>query len=197
MKASTYLSFVTSPPHTSTPPDPQAIQSLLYALSTQITYILRLIPSSANTSTGPSGALLSLGKTVISSWTTWLSTVSTEVNQRSGMFPNSTVQTWSNNLDTLANAPTQSQASQHAPSPFGWGSYPQPTAAAETPHPLVDSFRGAMGPIRDRFVTELGWLIGRHANLTSGFAFGTASSWGHGVGGVQATQASQSEDTDL
>lgn len=114
------------------------------------------------------------------------------------MFPSSTVQTWSNNLDALANAPGPGQTPQQAASSFGWGSYPQPTAAAETPHPLVDSFRGAMAPIRDRFVTELGWLIGRHAALSSsGFGSTSTSAWNQGAGVAQAVRAVQSEDEDL
>jgi hypothetical protein len=184
-QATTYLSIITSPPNlASTPPDPQSLQTLLNALSTQITYLLHLIPPSANTNLGTTQTLLNLGKTLITSWTTWLDTISTEVNQRAGMFPHSTVETWIQNLDTLANVPTQQSGG------FGWG-YPQPVIQGESSNALVDSFRGAMAPIRDRFINELGWLVGRRSTnaFGSGMQAISTSSWG------QSTSASASATT--
>ena len=154
-QATTYLSFITCPPSARPiSPEPQTVQMLLHALSTQITYLLHLIPPSANTNLGPTQTLLNLGKTLISSWSTWLNAISAEVNQRAGMFPHSTVENWIFSLDTLAQAPAQQSGT------FGWG-HPQPVPASQAANALVDSFRGAMAPIRDRFINELGWLIGR------------------------------------
>ena len=122
-------------------------------------YLVRLIPPSANVDMGTTRKLLDLGKSVITSWISWVSALSAEVNERSGMYPHSTVQNWASNLDSLANAPS-SATSTPTSAPFSpWLSYPQPSA--ETSNAMVDSFRSAMIPVRDRFMAELGWLIGR------------------------------------
>lgn len=154
-QASTYLTFFSSS-FGARSSDPQIAQTLLHALSTQIIYLLRLIPPTSDVNSGTTSVLLELGKRVITSWTSWLQALSIEVNQRSGMYPHSTVEVWASNLDSLANASTTTQPSTPT---FGWT---MPQQHSESSHALVDSYRDAMKPIRDRFVNELGWLIGRH-----------------------------------
>jgi len=163
---------------------------LLNTLSTQITFLLRLIPPNANTNLGPTQTLLNLGKTLITSWTTWLNAISAEVNQRAGMFPHSTVENWIHNLDTLANTPTHNGG-------FAWA-HPQPSAP-EGANALVDSFKGAMGPIRDRFINELGWLIGRRSANAFGSAMQPASTpvWGQPSSSQALTNANNNEDEEL
>jgi hypothetical protein len=161
------------------------MQHLLQGISTHVIYLLRLIPPGSDTNTGTTQTLLDLGKRVINAWTNWLNNVSAEVNQQSGMFPHSIVEGWAFNLDTLANIPAYTPSSGG----FGW-SCPQPTS--EPSNALVDSFRDAMRPLRDRFTNELGWLIGRHP--TTPFSNASAPSWGN----VQAaSQTNHNEDEEL
>jgi len=164
---------------------------LLNALSTHIAYLLRLIPPSANTNLGPTQTLLNLGKTLISSWATWLNTISLEVNQRAGMFPHSTVETWIYNLDTLASSTQPSGG-------FGWG-YSQPVAQ-ESSNALVDSFKSAMVPIRDQFISEMGWLVGRRSvnAFGSGMQAVSTPSWGQAASTLMTTANNNTnEDEEL
>lgn len=181
-QASTYISFFTSPNASNASIDPQSIQHLLQGISSHIIYLLRLIPPGSDTNLGTTSSLLQLGKRVISAWTKWLDTVSAEVNQRNGMFPHSMVEGWAYNLDHLvdqSSTPSQSGA-------FGWS--PQPTV--EMSNVLVNSFRDAMRPLRQRFTTELGWLIGRRSGSTAAFSTQDLA-WGSGG------HTEQNEDEEL
>ncbi|GFZ43656.1 hypothetical protein JCM24511_01376 [Saitozyma sp. JCM 24511] len=160
--ASTYLSFFSSPSNqlaTST------LHTFLSALTAHILTLLRLMPSSAQTA--PRGPLLRLGETILPAWDAWLSNLSDEVNNRGEMYPHSLVSSWADNLDSLANAASVPQAASSGWSASTWSSpltstWGHPTAnPAQPSHPLVDAFVSAVRPIRDRFLTQLGWLIGR------------------------------------
>jgi hypothetical protein len=134
--------------------------------------LLRLIPSSAQTA--PRGPLLRIGEAILPAWNAWLSNLSDEVNNRGEMYPHSLVSSWADNLDSLANANAASvpQAASSGWSASTWSSpltstWGAPTANPTQPsHPLVDAFVSAVKPIRDRFLTQLGWLIGRQPVLT-------------------------------
>ncbi|KAK4684118.1 hypothetical protein P7C73_g6084, partial [Tremellales sp. Uapishka_1] len=141
--SSTYVHFFSAPPNsTQQPTDPTILFPLLHTLTVYVYSLLLLIPTEP---THPSTAtpLLDLANLVLTTWTHWISALSTEVNQRGGMYPHPMVNSWSEGMDRLAN---------------GEISIWQTTA---TESPLVFSFRSAFIPIRDRFVNELGWLIGR------------------------------------
>ncbi|WVF70350.1 hypothetical protein IAT40_005140 [Kwoniella sp. CBS 6097] len=171
--ASTYIRYFTSPTIGSSSTQPTDIQSLFilfHPLTTQLYYLFRLIPPSST-----SNSVLDLAKLVLTGWTTWVDTLSREVNGSGGMYPHSVVTQWADILDQL----TLGTTSDPSPSPtsFGWSAPQQPASmhwsssnislgaapAASTipPSAFEHSFQQAMKPVRDRFNTEVGWLIGR------------------------------------
>lgn len=156
--ASTYLKFfTTSNNSTSTPTEPQTIYHLLHALTTTIVQILAIVPA------GPppnAKEFLDLANSVLSAWSDWVSALSDEVNQRGGMFPQSTVQNWADGINALA-AESQSAPAAAAPVFSSWSTpMSLPTAPVE-PNPYIEGFRIALQPLRERFINELGWLVAR------------------------------------
>ncbi|TXT04313.1 hypothetical protein VHUM_04200 [Vanrija humicola] len=155
--ASTYLKFFTTSNSTSTPTEPQTIYHLLHALTTTIVQILAIVPA------GPppnAKEFLDLANSVLSAWSDWVSALSDEVNQRGGMFPQSTVQNWADGIAALA-AETLSVTAAAAPVFSSWSTpMPLPSAPAE-PNPYIEGFKIALQPLRERFVNELGWLVAR------------------------------------
>ena len=159
LQASTYLSFFTSPSDRSrSSVDAQTIQSLLSALTSSMYTFLSMIPSNMDETFGTVKALLQLGQAIVASWITWVGVISSEVNQRGGMFPYSSVNTWADNLDKYASPPADSASG------FAWTSSWSSTQVSTQIQPLVDSFSTALTSVRDRFNADVGWLIGRQSS---------------------------------
>ncbi|WVQ97557.1 hypothetical protein IAU59_004671 [Kwoniella sp. CBS 9459] len=172
--ASTYIRYFTKPsPNQSL--DLQSLFVFFYPLTNQLYYLLRLIPSSSTSNT-----VLDLAKLILSSWTTWVDSLSREVNGSGGMYPHSVVTQWADALDQLtsgnsANHSALSPAPNHT-STFGWSTAQQPASSMQhwssssfssvatptsAPSSFEQSFHQALKPVKDRFNTEVGWLIGR------------------------------------
>lgn len=165
-QASTYINYLVQPQSSASDYDLQAVQTLLFTLSIHIYTLLRLVPGNTDMGHGTvTHSLLELGKSLVNHWSNWLSKLAAEVNQRGGMFPSSTVEVWANNLDTLAS----SSRPQSTFSPFPSNLFQ--SANNEPEHQLVTSFRSALVPLRDRFASELGWLIGRRPAFTNQTSF--------------------------
>ncbi|OCF33935.1 hypothetical protein I316_04280 [Kwoniella heveanensis BCC8398] len=179
--ASTYIRYFTSPPtkpsNSSQSVDFQSLFVFFHPLTNQLYHLLRLVPSSST-----SNGVLDLAKLILSSWTTWVDTLSREVNGSGGMYPHSLVTQWADSLDQLTSGTTSgafsSSATPTQTPTFGWltpqqspaahhwssSSFSGSVAAAgstSSPSAFEQSFQQALKPVRDRFNTEVGWLIGR------------------------------------
>lgn len=83
------------------------------------------------------------------------------------MYPHSIVSVWADGLDNLSegNLASTLGASNLSWSGGGsaWGNVVRSAADPRaTDQVLVTSFRSAVSQIRNHFVSELGWLVGRH-----------------------------------
>lgn len=147
VQASTYLSFFTT--SNKTPSDPHTTQQLLQTITTDILLLLAYVPPDTSTDQTPIKQLLDLAKSLLERWTTWISDVSREVNQSGSMFPHSLAVQWADGLDAVATAKLPCH------------SWMDISSEAQMDNHLVSSFRQALGPLRQKFYTELGWVIGR------------------------------------
>ncbi|ODO07141.1 hypothetical protein L198_00720 [Cryptococcus wingfieldii CBS 7118] len=159
--ATTYINYLSTAVQISN--DFQSLFSLLHPLTSQLVSILSIIPSSHvnNPLPGPAPLVLELAKFVLSTWSSWVTGLSSDVNDKGGMHPHSLVAHWAETLDKLVStttslSPSQSSGSSH------W-SIPVPSQGAPCPQEseLVVSFREALSQSRDQFATQVGWLIGR------------------------------------
>ncbi|WVQ82655.1 hypothetical protein IAT38_004787 [Cryptococcus sp. DSM 104549] len=177
--ATTYIRYITSPTQKSVITDLSSLFSFLQPLTQHLLLILALIPSSSpstpsqGTPASPTPAttsVLDLAKLILSTWTEWVTSLSTDVNQKGGMHPHSIVSHWAETLDQLAapapppavNSVFSQPASTHWSS-SSWGNPAQGQAQGEAA--LVVSFREAVGNVRDQFVGQVGWLIGRQRQV--------------------------------
>ncbi len=194
-QASTYLHYFTT--STSTDHNRINIQPLLFAITSAIYKILSLVPTSTNnpnalTSTEstninhPASAkpVLDLANVSLSKWGQWIETLSREVNQLGGMYPHSSVTTWIEGLDELANPSTTISTNNNNMASLNnsetisrWRTTSHSHVQDTTQnHPLVMFFREAFGPVRDKFLSELGWLVGRQpSHLTPTLDFGEST----------------------
>ncbi|WWC86381.1 uncharacterized protein L201_001257 [Kwoniella dendrophila CBS 6074] len=150
--ASTYIRYFTL---TTQPPlGTESIFTFLQPLTFYLQALLQNVPANAPAT----NAVLELAKLVLSIWTRWLDFLAVEVNQRGGMYPHSAVTHWAEVLDRLvAKDQPFSNSAQH------WSlSSSQPTVS-ENSVAFDESFRQALLPVRDRFVKEMGWMIGHRA----------------------------------
>ncbi len=168
-QASTYLNFFTATPMRPQPPDRHTIYSLLNHLTLHFYSILYAAPNSSDT-LAASQPLLDLANRLLAAWNTWLTGLSSDVNHHGEMYPQPTVFAWANGLDGILhpNQPKDVPTSVwSARSASPWNLVGQPAVPlVEQDHPLVSSFQAAIRPIRDRFVSELGWLIGRTVSFS-------------------------------
>ncbi|EIW72504.1 hypothetical protein TREMEDRAFT_58676 [Tremella mesenterica DSM 1558] len=125
---------------------------ILALLSSSFLQVLSLSPPPPSHAQSPSTPIERFGLSLIRAWSTWVSNLSENVNRRGGMFPHSTVSGWLGTLDTLAG--------QHAVNSWSSGAGTIPVVPG-IGHPTVRAFREAMEPIRQKFITDLGWLAGR------------------------------------
>ena len=150
--ASTYVSFFTSPPSKASQPlDPQTLQTLLYIITSNVYSLLHLVPPGIQIGTPSVKSLLDLGILIVKSWIDWVAGISVEVNQNGGMYPRSLVEGWATNLDAVAQ-----YRSLTTVVPTSYENVPLATS------PLVESLQSALAPIFDKFIAEVGWLIGRN-----------------------------------
>ncbi|EAL21742.1 hypothetical protein CNBC4440 [Cryptococcus deneoformans B-3501A] len=130
--------------------------------------ILSYIPSSSQldgSSPPPASLVLDLAKLSLTIWTSWVSDLSSDVNDRGGMYPHSAVAHWNDTLEQLVGgipSPSIPSASNAPGTGSHWSSSTPLTAGNPSPAKLlVSSFQEAFIPIRDQFVSQVGWLIGR------------------------------------
>ncbi|OXG75456.1 hypothetical protein C349_06035 [Cryptococcus neoformans var. grubii Br795] len=131
--------------------------------------ILSYIPSSPHldgSSPPPASLVLDLAKLSLTIWSSWVSDLSSDVNDRGGMYPHSAVAHWNDTLEQLVSgipsAPSVPSASNAPAAASHWSSSTLLTAGTPPPSKLlVSSFQEAFTPIRDQFVSQVGWLIGR------------------------------------
>lgn len=155
--ASTYLKFFSQPSSTQEPVEPNTLYHLLHALTAHALQILPIVPDGPPTSARP---FLELANLVLTTWGTWLTRISDEVNNRGGMYPQSMAQSWADGLDQLARE--LPQPTQAAVPTVSWAMpISMSPPSSERVNPLVPGFRHALQPIRDRFMNELGWLAAR------------------------------------
>ena len=88
-----------------------------------------------------------LGNAILKAWEEWVAKLSEEVNQQGGMYGQYQVSRWALGMDQISGRQEL------------WG--PDGETAANERHPLVLAFKRAVEPIREKFMSELGWLIGR------------------------------------
>ncbi|ORY33740.1 hypothetical protein BCR39DRAFT_518954 [Naematelia encephala] len=162
--AMTYLNYFASSTGSGSAPDPQTIHSMLRATTLHIYSLLIYIPS-PDSDIPSAKPLLDLAKSTLSSWTAWVSALSQEVNQRGGMFPHTSVSAWADSIDLLAgNTLAQQQHwSGGGGGTFSLTAWPS-SSSSSNDHPVVLSFRSAFAPVREKFINELGWLVGRQGN---------------------------------
>ncbi|WWC58477.1 uncharacterized protein I303_101020 [Kwoniella dejecticola CBS 10117] len=147
--ASTYIRYFTS---SKSPIATEAIFTFLHPLTASLQVLLQLVPSNAD-ATNP---VLDLAHIVLSAWTLWVESLSTEVNQHGGMYPHSLVASWADVLVRITVRPESA-----APYAAHWSvPTPQPQPHEDST-PFEDSFRKALLPVKVRFLAELGWMIGR------------------------------------
>lgn len=151
--ATTYIKFFTAPRDST--PEPNTIFHLLHALTSHTLQILALVPDDTPPNARP---FLDLANLILTSWTSWVSALSEEVNSRGGMYAAGMVSTWADGLDSLARAPTAPSPSTPVSTLASWAS-PVSLPARAIDSPLVNGFRQALQPIHERFVNELGWLV--------------------------------------
>jgi len=152
--ASTYIKFFAAPRDSS--PEPNTIFHLLHALTAHALQILALVPADTPPNARP---FLDLANMILTNWNAWVGGLSEEVNTRGGMFAAGMVSTWADGLDTVSRAPsTNSTPSSSGSTLASWAS-PMSMSSRAATNPLVDGFREALAPIRERFFNELGWLI--------------------------------------
>ncbi|WVW82437.1 hypothetical protein I302_104447 [Kwoniella bestiolae CBS 10118] len=152
--ASTYIQFFTS--NAKPPLEAESIFAFLQPLTTCLQTLLSVVPVTSP----PTNPVLELAKLVLSIWTLWLTSLSAEVNQRGGMYPHSVVTTWADTMDRLTSKSTTGQwDANHS---AHW-SLPSSRPANEDRTSFDESFRQALMPLRERFLTEVGWMIGRRA----------------------------------
>ncbi|ODN84615.1 hypothetical protein L202_00526 [Cryptococcus amylolentus CBS 6039] len=163
--ATTYINYFSTAVQISN--DFQSLFSLLHPLTSQLVSILSIIPSSHVNSPlpGPAPLVLELAKFVLSTWSSWVTGLSSDVNDKGGMHPHSLVAHWAETLDKLVSTTTTSLSSSQSSRSSGsshW-SIPVPSQAASGPQEsaLVVSFREALSQSRDQFATQVGWLVGR------------------------------------
>lgn len=157
--ASTYLKFFTTPPEAGSSVEPNTIYHLLHDLTAHILQILALVPEGPPPAARP---FLEVARSVLDSWGQWIGGLSNEVNNRGGMYPASMVSSWADGLETLAREPAQLE--QQVTPMATLSSWATPISLPPTPtarNPLVQGFRDALQPHRQRFVNELGWLVVR------------------------------------
>ncbi|WWD17755.1 hypothetical protein CI109_102196 [Kwoniella shandongensis] len=163
--ASTYIRYITSTSPGATAIDPQSLFALLHPLTTHLLFLLALIPSSSPFGNGiqsatPGNVVLELAKLILSKWNTWILELAAEVNDRGGMYPYSVVIQWADTLDHIVSGPSTSSSDQsivpHWSSSSSTVQSPEPDSQS-----LQPSFREAFVPIRDQFLTRVGWLVGR------------------------------------
>jgi hypothetical protein len=152
--ASTYIKFFTAPRDSA--PEPNTIFNLLHALTTHALQILALVPADTPPNARP---FLDLANLVLSNWTLWVNALAEEVNSSGGMFAAGMVSTWADGLDSVTRTPPTPSTPTHASALSSWASPISMPAHPATENPLVDGFRQALRPIRDRFFNELGWLV--------------------------------------
>ena len=142
---------------------------LLHALTLHAYRILHVAPSSSD-ALASCKRLFDVVDRLVSAWTSWLSELSTTVNQGGGMYPQGMVKTWGDGLDSLAFPDWSSVTSSgRGGSASIWAQRMTSTASdgRESDHPLVESLRCAILSFRDRFISELGWLVGLHGRKST------------------------------
>ncbi|WVQ62064.1 uncharacterized protein L199_000199 [Kwoniella botswanensis] len=154
--ASTYIRYFTS--NTKSPLEAESIFAFLHPLTTYLRTLLSVVPVNAP----PNNPILDLAKLVLTIWDLWLKSLSAEVNQRGGMYPHPVVTNWAETMDRLTSkSATSAWDSSHHTSHW---SLPTSRPANQDSSPSFDeSFRQALEPLRNRFLTEVGWMIGRRA----------------------------------
>lgn len=130
-QATSYIHFFNSPSPKSPPADLGTLHTLLYNITRHILTLLRIAPSTIDTSEATAG-VSSLANLVISKWTQWVEALVISVGQ-SEMYPQSTVAAWAANLDTIAQTAEQGHAA---------------------------AFARELIPARERFMREAGWMMG-------------------------------------
>ena len=127
--------------------------------------------------------LLDLANLVLSTWNSWLSGLSDEVNKHGGMYPHSMVVVWADGLDELASWTARDRVGRPGSGPAGQFASRPHSNEHGTNHPLVTSFQSAVLPMRNRFVAELGWLAGRNipqsiaTPVTQNYRLGDRGAW--------------------
>ncbi|WVQ70831.1 hypothetical protein IAR50_000356 [Cryptococcus sp. DSM 104548] len=160
--ATTYINYFSTAVQISN--DFQSLFSLLSPLTSQLVSILSIIPSSHVNSSlpGPAPLVLELAKFVLSTWSSWVTGLSSDVNDKGGMHPHSLVAHWAETLDKLVTIPTSVSPSSQTLTSSHWSmSAPPLNAPCPQESALVISFREALAQSRDQFATQVGWLIGR------------------------------------
>ncbi|ADV21044.1 hypothetical protein I315_02178 [Cryptococcus gattii Ru294] len=136
--------------------------------------ILSYIPSSSQldgSTSPPASLVLDLAKLSLTIWSSWVSDLSSDVNDKGGMYPHSVVTHWNDTLEQLVVGPPSLSSSVLPPSNASargshWLSSTPLTAGANQPAKLlVSSFQEAFTPIRDQFVSQVGWLVGRQPSM--------------------------------
>lgn len=136
--------------------------------------ILSYIPSSSQldgSTPPPASLVLDLAKLSLTIWSSWVSDLSSDVNDKGGMYPHSVVTHWNDTLEQLVVGPPSLSSSVLPPSNASargshWLSSTPLTAGANQPAKLlVSSFQEAFTPIRDQFVSQVGWLVGRQPSM--------------------------------
>ncbi|KAK8866044.1 hypothetical protein IAR55_001195 [Kwoniella newhampshirensis] len=169
--ASTFIRFITTRAPGASTVDSQTLFSLLHPVTSHLLSILALIPHSSQPASGsqssaPIDTVLDLAKLLLSTWNSWLLDLSSEVNEQGGMYPYSVVVQWANVIEQFASG--DSVIVSEPPVVAHWSTSSTPLQnLRQDIQPLESSFRLAFVPIREQFVTRVGWLIGRsrpHAN---------------------------------
>ncbi|OCF73938.1 hypothetical protein I204_05786 [Kwoniella mangroviensis CBS 8886] len=152
--ASTYIRYFTS--NAKSPLEAESIFAFLHPLTTYLRTLLSVVPVNAP----PNNPILDLAKLVLTIWDLWLKSLSAEVNQRGGMYPHSVVANWAETMDRLV---SKNITNAWDSSPMSHWSLPTSRPASQNSTPFDESFRQALEPLRNRFLTEVGWMIGRRA----------------------------------
>ncbi|WVO17270.1 hypothetical protein L204_104962 [Cryptococcus depauperatus] len=160
---STYVQYALSHPQKGAI-GTQALFTFLQPITFHLIAILALIPSPARLDQSslpcPAPLVLNFAKMLLSAWSSWISELSSDVNDKGEMHPHSTVTHWAETLDQVALGSFIGQTVTIS-SMGHWSSSTPDSGLPQRESALVVSFREAFSSMRDEFLAQVGWLIGR------------------------------------
>lgn len=135
----TYLAFFYSS-RLNAAVDLTTLHNLLFSVTKSATNLVRLLPPRVEQSAATT-SLSQLANTLVLRWREWVTTISSNVNEKGEIYPHSTVVSWAQNFRDLVDV-----------------SRTRPEQCPDPEH--ITGLIHTISTIRDTFAAQVGWLIG-------------------------------------